>query len=154
MEAHPRFKNTSDYINAELSEAAIDTIVKYLSESPIDSSCVQFDGYGGVITRVPVQDSAFCHRAGTKFCMHYQASWGSASYDNKGIEWIDSFRKAMQPYVSGFAYANYCDRSIEDWPHRYYGANFDRLEAIKFKYDPDGFFSFPQGIPAKKAAKH
>lgn len=148
MHVHPRFKNTSDYVNADLSDDAIDTIIKYLTDSPIRSSCVQFDGYGGAINRVPVQDTAFCHRAGTKFCMHYQASWGLASEDSKGMEWVESFRKAMQPYVSGFAYANYCDLSIENWGHRYFGENLARLNSIKSKYDPKGFFSYAQSIRA------
>jgi len=146
MHVHPRFKNTSDYVNAELSDEAIDSIIKYLTESPIKSSCVQFDGYGGAIARVAEQDSAFCHRAGTKFCMHYQVSWGRASDDNVGITWVESFRDAMQPFVSGFSYANYCDLAIEDWAHRYYGANLARLNSVKSKYDPDGFFSFAQSL--------
>jgi FAD/FMN-containing dehydrogenase len=151
MHVHPRFKNTSDYVNAELSDEAIDTIIKYLSESPIKSSCVQFDGYGGAIARIPEKDSAFCHRAGTKFCMHYQVSWGRASDDNLGISWVESFRGAMQPFVSGFSYANYCDLTMDDWAHRYYGANLDRLNSIKTKYDPDGFFSFAQSLGVAKA---
>ncbi len=151
MHVHPRFKNTSDYVNADLSEDAIDTIIKYLTDCPIKSSCVQFDGYGGAITRIPVQDTAFCHRAGTKFCMHYQSSWGGAAHDAEGIAWVESFRQAMQPFVSGFSYANYCDLSIEDWAHRYYGDNLARLSEIKSKYDPDGFFSYPQSIRGTSA---
>lgn len=147
MHAHPRFKNTSDYVNENLSSDAIDTIIKYLSESPIRSSCVQFDSYGGAIALVPPDATAFCHRAGTRFCMHYQCSWGHASDDAAGMGWIDSFRQAMQPHVSGFSYANYCDRSIEDWQHRYFGANGARLNEVKRKYDPEDFFSFPQSIP-------
>jgi FAD/FMN-containing dehydrogenase len=147
MHAHPRFKNTSDYINSNLSSEAIDTIIKFLTECPIRSSCVQFDSYGGAITKVPADATAFCHRAGTKFCMHYQCSWGHASDDSTGITWINSFRQAMQAYASGFSYANYCDSTIEDFAHRYFGDNVARLSEVKRKYDPEGFFSFPQSIP-------
>lgn len=147
MHLHPRFKNTSDYVSKELDETAIKTIVTYLTESPRDSSCIQFDSYGGKINRVPLKDSAFCHRGDTKFCIHYQISWASATEDERNVKWISDFKKAMKSHVSGFSYVNYCDREIDDWAHSYYGDNLDRLIAVKNKFDPDNFFKFPQSIP-------
>lgn len=147
--SHPRFKNTSDYVTETLNEEAQETIIKYLTESPCDSSCVQFDCYGGAINRIPVKDTAFCHRGNTKFCLHYQISWRRTDQDSKNMQWVDDFRRAMQPYVSGFAYGNYCDRAIDKWAHAYYGDNLDRLLYIKKKYDPENFFRSPQGLGTK-----
>jgi FAD/FMN-containing dehydrogenase len=143
---HSRFKSTSDYVRANLDDAAIKVIINALSEVPSDSSCVQFDSYGGAINRIPVKDTAFCHRADTKYCLHYQISWTYAANDIKNVNWINDFRKAMQPHVSGYAYQNYCDRDISNWGHAYYGDNVGRLNSIKRKYDPDNFFRFPQSI--------
>ena len=147
MQQHPRFKNTSDYVSKELDDAGIKTIVKYLTESPRDSSCIQFDSYGGKINRVASKDSAFCHRGDTKFCIHYQVSWANPNEDERNIKWVSEFKQAMKSHVSGFAYVNYCDREIEDWPKSYYGDNLERLVAVKNKFDPDNFFKFAQSIP-------
>lgn len=149
MHIHPRFKNTSDYVNKELDDEGIKTIVNFLASTPVDSSCLQFDSYGGKITQVPVTDTAFCHRADTKFCMHYQISWRNPAQDERNMTWVNDFKKAMKPHVSGFTYVNYCDREIEDYGRSYYGNNLERLVEIKQKYDPQNFFNFAQSIPIK-----
>lgn len=145
--AHTRFKNTSDYVLHELDKTAIDLIISHLSDSPIDSSCLQLDSYGGAINRVPGDATAFCHRGDTKFCMHYQISWRRPSDDEKAMRWVNDFRKSMQPHVSGLAYVSYCDREIDHWSHAYYGDNLNKLIAVKRKYDPENFFHFDQSIP-------
>jgi FAD/FMN-containing dehydrogenase len=154
MHIHARFKNTSDYVNKDLDDEGIKTIVDFLTESPVDSSCLQFDSYGGKITQLPVKESAFCHRADTKFCMHYQVSWRNPAQDERNMKWVNDFKKAMKPHVSGFAYVNYCDREIEDWGRAYYGDNLERLIEVKQKYDPENFFSFAQSIPTRNHRSH
>jgi FAD/FMN-containing dehydrogenase len=36
---------------------------------------------------------------------------------------------------------------LTDWSRAYHGANYARLQRIKARYDPDGFFRFHQAIP-------
>ena len=61
--------------------------------------------------------------------------------------WLRGFHAAMEPYASGFAYQNYIDPELDGWRDAYYGANWDRLVAVKAKYDPHDFFRFPRSIP-------
>lgn len=51
----------------------------------------------------------------------------------------------MEPWNSG-AYVDYTDPDLVDWQQKYYGANYRRLQSVKAKWDPHGFFTFPQGI--------
>lgn len=54
--------------------------------------------------------------------------------------------EALARYVNG-AYVNVPNAGMADWATAYWGANVDRLRAIKGKYDPDNVFSFAQSIP-------
>jgi FAD/FMN-containing dehydrogenase len=44
------------------------------------------------------------------------------------------------------SYRNYCDLALTDWPVRYYGANYARLQQIKARLDSQNRFSYPQSI--------
>ena len=60
--------------------------------------------------------------------------------------WANDFRKAMEEYLTGAVYVNYMQDGLGDWKHAYYGANADRLCAVKREYDPLHLFSFPQDL--------
>ena len=143
-----RFKGKSDYVKSPLSKAGIETLLKGLETSQTSTSlggaALICDAYGGAINRVHPAETAFVHRDAL-FSIQYFSSWigdGSAN-----LHWIRKLYAAMRPHVSGFAYQNYIDPDLRSWQHAYYGPNLRRLAEVKQKYDPDGFFHFPQSIP-------
>jgi FAD/FMN-containing dehydrogenase len=150
------FKNTSDFARSPLGAEAIAVIRavirEFLARAPNKRGILQLDAYGGAVNRVPAAATAFPHREGTLYSMQYQSYWKSAKQEGENIQWVDAFRAAMQPHVSGAAYVNYCDRAIDDWQHAYYGSGFPRLVAVKMKYDPEDVFHHPQSIPVGRAA--
>jgi FAD/FMN-containing dehydrogenase len=62
------------------------------------------------------------------------------------MTWVGEFREAMLDHVDG-GYVNVPDRAIADWGEAYYGTNYERLRAIKTKWDPHEVFHFEQSIP-------
>jgi FAD/FMN-containing dehydrogenase len=148
---HKKFKNTSAYAYAPIETAGIDALAEWLAAAPNSAALVQLDNYGGAVSRVADDATAFCHRRGVLFNMQYQTYWTKDEEAGENIAWVTGFRRAMRRFVSDGAYVNYADDDLLSWPNAYYGTNVDRLMAIKSEYDPTNFFSFPQSIPLAPA---
>ena len=44
------------------------------------------------------------------------------------------------------AYVSESNFFEKDWPHSYWGTNYERLRAIKQEYDPEGLFFVHHGV--------
>ena len=62
--------------------------------------------------------------------------------------WCKDYWEALHPFSSGGAYLNFMMNEGQDRIKASYGKNYDRLTAVKRKYDPDNFFRVNQNIPA------
>jgi FAD/FMN-containing dehydrogenase len=133
-------------VNLKWSDQAIAALVNTLRQTPSKNIVIQCDNYGGAINRVATEATAFPHRQ-QRFNLQYQAYWKLDSEQDAHIRWMRETKAAMQPFVSGSAYVNYCDRDLKNWQSAYYGKNWQRLITIKKKYDPDNLFNFEQSIP-------
>jgi FAD/FMN-containing dehydrogenase len=149
------FRGKSDYVNAPLPTAAIDTMIHWIAARQQDPAlgrgAILMDAYGGAINRVPKDATAFVHRDALFSCQ-YLAYWQPTDpplVPAANSRWIRAFYAAMRPYVSGFAYQNYIDPDFPNWANAYYGANLPRLVQVKKAYDPGNVFRFAQSIPTR-----
>ncbi|WP_030303950.1 FAD-binding oxidoreductase [Streptomyces katrae] len=104
--------------------------------------------WGGAINRVAPADTAFVHRD-ARFLVSMDTSWtGEDGPDTveANLHWLAGLQEEVAPYVGRGAYQNFIDPDLPDWRTAYYGANYPRLVEIKKRVDPDGFFTFGQGI--------
>lgn len=140
-----KFKNSSSYIYEPLSDAALDVLVHNLQTAPGQSNVITLDSYGGTISQVPDDATAFVHRK-AMFVVQYLSYWALDSEAEKNIIWIERFRNSMLPFTKG-AYRDYVDSLIADWPVAYFGKNLEGLVKVKQRYDPENLFRFEQSIP-------
>ena len=125
---------------ADLSDAAIDTIVEHASRVPSPRSLVLLFPVNGVARRVPVEATAFPHRvAGCQLGIY--AIWEQPAEADENIAWTRQFWSAVQPFASGRVYVNELSADEgEDRVRLAFGPNYTRLAHIKAKYDPDNLF--------------
>jgi FAD/FMN-containing dehydrogenase len=73
---------------------------------------------------------------------------------NKDVitQWARNYWEALHPYGAGGAYVNFMMEEGDERVRATYGANYNRLAAIKTKYDPTNFFSVNQNIKPNAAA--
>jgi FAD/FMN-containing dehydrogenase len=141
-------KGKSDYIYKEMSEEGIQVAFAGMEKQNAGTIGMAFDGYGGQIAKIGSLDTAFYHRK-ARSVIQYFCQWGSAVNTESRLKIIREYHQSMRPYVSGYAYVNYCDTDIKNWHQAYWGENFEKLVAVKRKWDPENFFKHAQSIPVK-----
>jgi FAD/FMN-containing dehydrogenase len=143
----------STYVNAPLSSAGTTAVIEAVqslgTEVPGVGGGIVLDGYGGAISRVPADATAFVHRSAIA-CAQYSVSFGSGNPGAAVVAgsraWLHATQGALAPFARG-AYQNYIDPTLPNWAEAYYGSNLPRLMRIKRRYDPDDVFRFAQSIP-------
>ena len=141
----------ADFVN-ELSDEAIAEHTRFGNTLPSMHSTMHLYPINGAASRVGKQDTAWNYR---------HANWAQVmvgvdpdpANNEKTISWTKSYYDSLHPYSAGGAYVNFMMDEGEDRVKATYGDNYDRLVAIKNKYDPDNFFRVNQNIKpnAKKS---
>jgi FAD/FMN-containing dehydrogenase len=133
----------------ELSDGAIDA---YTANAPIGldlpTQMIIFR-HGGAVKRVPDDAMAFSNRE-ADYMFHPIAAWPDPSRDDAHIDWVRRAAKAMQPYGTGGLYLNFI--SDDDKVRAGFSpGKWDRLVALKDRYDPTNMFRFNQNVPPSGA---
>jgi FAD/FMN-containing dehydrogenase len=138
----------SDFLRA-LDDAAIDTIVGNFERVPSPTSAVAIEAFGGAMSRVPDDATAFNHRH-TPFNLLIVGIWPDPSDNTAHMRWVREFWDAMQPFSSGAVYVNYLGPESDEGAGRikaaYGSAKYEKLVMLKNKYDPTNLFRLNQNI--------
>ncbi len=128
------------------SDTAIDTIIAYTERKPSPFSKVLLPHLQGAISRVESQETAYIHRA-APFLLNINAMWTDPHESERHIGWARDFWTAMQPFSAGGVYVNFLSNEGEDRVRAAYDPlTYERLVALKNRYDPTNFFRLNQNI--------
>jgi FAD/FMN-containing dehydrogenase len=131
-----------------ISDAAIETLVSHFAAVPSPFSLLAFQQLGNAARRVPPGATAFYHR-GAMYEWFVQAAWPDPADDDGNIRWAREVAGAMRPFTTGRGYVNHLGpEAVEGLePIRAaYGPNYDRLVALKNRYDPTNLFRLNPNI--------
>ena len=107
---------------------------------------VMLERYHGAYARPAPADTAYHHRAPT-YDVVIIASWTDPGAHDRNVRWARELFQAVQPQVSRGVYVNFLDHDEgAERVRAAYGDNYDRLVALKRKYDPTNFFRLNQNI--------
>jgi hypothetical protein len=129
----------------EISDAAIEAIVEHAARVPSPFSQVVFQECRGANLRVGQTDTAYYHRD-APYDFLILANWTDPAESERNIGWAREFHRAMRPHLSGGVYVNDLGDEGGERVRSAYGANYERLVALKTKYDPTNFFRMNQNI--------
>lgn len=135
-----------------LSDDAIEVLAEYaLSRPSPHSFAPALEHWHGAAARVPVTDTAFPHRKHPYNFMVW-SNWASPSESEKNIEWTRNCWEAVKPFLVSGSYVNYVSDEGDTFARAAYGPNYDRLVALKNKYDPTNFFRLNHNVKPTQAA--
>jgi FAD/FMN-containing dehydrogenase len=130
----------------ELSEEAIATLVDTFTPAPAPLCAVALEHLGGAVARVGDTDTAFHHRQAQHSCL-VLAAWTEPAESEQNMTWARKVAEATKPFLDDAVYVNYLGEGEgENRVRAAYGANYERLVAIKQKYDSANLFRLNQNI--------
>ena len=136
----------------QLSDGAIDVVLRYASDLPTPQCEIFLGLLGGQAGAPPPQATAYPHRDAL-YVMNVHTRWEDPADDERCIAWARAFFADATPYASGGVYVNFMPQDEGERTSDAYGANYARLAQIKAAYDPDNLFRTNQNIrPASAAA--
>jgi FAD/FMN-containing dehydrogenase len=130
----------------QLSDEAIATIVEHFSTVPSPYTVVGFQQLGNAANRVSPDATAFSHRE-ARYDFLMLSAWDDPSEAERNIQWTRAFDDAMRPFLPGGIYVNAFTQDFAPGIRAAYRpATFERLVALKNKYDPMNFFRLNPNI--------
>ena len=130
-----------------LTDEAIETFVGHaptLTAASIPFSQMIIFRIGQGVGVVPNDATAFSHRD-ANYLFHPISIWQDPADDERLIAANRAFADAMRPFGTGGAYLNFTPEA--DRVRDAYGdAKYERLVALKDKYDPENVFRMNQNI--------
>jgi FAD/FMN-containing dehydrogenase len=129
----------------EFTDDAVDVLLHFSAEKPSAASGIGMQQLHGSAARVAPAATAFPHRRSQSELL-ILAAWADPAETERNVAWARDFFEAMQPFAARGVYVNDLGEEEGDRVRAAYGANYDRLAAIKAVYDPTNLFRSNQNI--------
>ena len=100
----------------------------------------------GEVTRIAPDATAFpLRQPGANLLI--VGEWLDPDASDQNISWVRSVYDAMTPYLGKWNYVNYmADDATQGSVANAYGSNYERLRAVKRRYDPNNVFHLNQNV--------
>ena len=129
-----------------ISDSAIDTIVDHAARMQSPLSGVHIQHMLGAVNRVGADETSFGNRD-SAFVLNILGLWSDPKESEVHTRWARELFASMEPFSTGGVYVNFLGNEGEKRVMAAYGpAKYERLVALKNKYDPTNFFSLNQNI--------
>ena len=129
----------------ELGDDMLDIMVARSAKFPSPMSNVLFFHLHGAAARVDRGATAFGLRE-DQWDYDVISQWTDPAESARHIQWTRDFWTAVEPFATGEVYVNHLDAEEATRIRAAYGLGYERLVALKNKYDPTNLFRLNQNI--------
>lgn len=124
-----------------LSDSVIDEVVAAAADKPSPQTLFALRALGGAMGRVPEEATAYGNRDAL-FNISVDSTWQEHARDDEMIAWTRATWAHLRELTDGGVYLNFAGFGEENdtLARAGHGRNYDRLAAVKGRYDPTNFF--------------
>jgi hypothetical protein len=134
-----------------LDDDVIDVLVGRGKEQTWTGTAFDVHHMGGAYGRVPEDATPFPNRA-ARFWLNVYGFWTDPADDDARVAFVRGMSTDMEPFATGGQYVNFQGqersghRALD--PRAVFGpTKYERLVAVKRRYDPDNIFHVNHNIP-------
>lgn len=142
---HPVGANRTMFLDS-FGQREVDVIFEHFARSTAMMAVAQIRVLGGAMARVPSDATAFAHRS-RPIMVNLAALYGNPADKPVHDAWVSDFMTSLRGDSTG-VYVNFVgDEGEGRIREAYPAATWNRLRAIKARYDPTNLFRLNQNIP-------
>lgn len=134
----------------QIDDELIDVLLDFVPRMPSQASGVGLQQLHGAAARVDPSATAFPHRGERYDCL-ILSQWSDPADSERNVGWTTDLFDALGPFLTTGVYVNNLGDEGADRIKQAYGPNYDRLAALKTKYDPTNLFRHNQNIKPLRA---
>ena len=138
----------------ELTDELIDLLVERMRAPGRNSGQILIESLHGAAKDSGDSESAAVGFRKAAFNLSAMGAWDEQAQDEEGIAWTRETAAVMEPWtLTGAGYVNYmqADEPIERVRAAFGPETFDRLQALKGRYDPQNVLRRNQNVPPAEA---
>jgi len=145
-----RYYTKSGYFKT-LSDSTLDVMVESLATVPSPATQIELAYLGGAASRVGATETAFGDRS-SPYVLNLLGNWCEKSEDAANVSWVRNLFQSLRPSMTPGVYINFMSGDEDDRVREAYHERWERLIAVKSRYDPDNFFRLNQNIAPVRTA--
>lgn len=142
-----RYYTKSGYFTS-LDDATIGRLLEAIATIPSPETQIELAYLGGAASQIGADETAFGDRS-APFIVNLLANWADASADALHISWILSHFQKLRPAMKSGVYVNFMSGDEQDRVPEAYQQRWERMVAVKTRYDPTNFFCLNQNVQPK-----
>lgn len=129
----------------QLTDEFIDVLIDKFDKRVSPLAIVLLNTMKGAVSRVDAAETPFYHRQ-PQWHFDIITQWTEKKDEEQNLAWVRNFWNEAMPFTRGASINFLGGDDGQDRVKLSFGSNYDRLAAIKMKYDPDNFFRLNANI--------
>ncbi|MFI7454914.1 FAD-binding oxidoreductase [Nonomuraea sp. NPDC049714] len=133
-----------------LSDELIERLAEHAAAAPSPDSTIDVWYQGGAMAQVGEEETAFANRSAS-YLLGIEGNWEEETDSAENVTWVRDTFADLRSFSAGGIYLNFPGflEEGEQLLREGYGGNYERLSAVKVKYDPANLFHLNANIKPK-----